>query len=58
MTQRPALEACVETIPRRYAGPGGALAVLQRGRVIARHTWGYANIERRIPFTPATLFRL
>lgn len=58
MRQPAALETCIAELPRRYAGPGGALAVLQRGRVIARHAWGYANTERRIPFTPATLFRM
>lgn len=58
MNKNAALETCIVELPRAYPGPGGALAVLQRGRVIARHAWGYANTERRIPFTPATLFRM
>jgi D-aminopeptidase len=32
--------------------------VLRRGEVLARHAWGFANAERRIPFTPRTLFRM
>ena len=53
-----ALEAALAAMPRAYPGPGGAAAVLHRGEVVARHGWGWANAERRIPFTPATLFRL
>ncbi len=34
------------------------MAVLRNGEVLLRHTWGWANAERRIPFTPATLFRM
>jgi D-aminopeptidase len=45
-------------LPRHYAGPGGAIAVLRGGEVLLRHSWGYANAERRIPFTPKTLFRM
>jgi D-aminopeptidase len=52
------LDAAVEAIPRAYPGPGGALAVLSQGEVIVRHAWGYANAERRIAFTPRTLFRM
>lgn len=52
------LDAAVEAIPRAYPGPGGALAVLRQGEVLVRHAWGYANAERRIAFTPRTLFRM
>jgi D-aminopeptidase len=52
------LDRFVADLPRRYPGPGGALAVLREGQVIARHAWGFANAERRIPFTPRTLFRM
>lgn len=52
------LEATIATLPNRYAGPGGAIAVLRDGEVLARHTWGWADIERRIAFTPQTLFRM
>jgi D-aminopeptidase len=56
---RPArLDRCLEALPRAYPGPGGAVAVLRDGEVLARHAWGWANAERRIPFTPRTLFRM
>jgi D-aminopeptidase len=52
------LDACLAGLPRAYPGPGGAVAVLREGEVLARHAWGWANAERRIAFTPATLFRM
>ncbi len=52
------LDRIVEALPRTYPGPGGALAVLRDGEVLIRHTWGWANAEQRIPFTPRTLFRM
>lgn len=52
------LDQAVESLPRTYTGPGGAVAVLRNGDVLIRHTWGWANAERRIPFTPRTLFRM
>ncbi len=51
-----ALDTALNAIPTRYVGPGGAIAVLKDGEVLARHTWGWADIERRIPFTPETMF--
>ena len=32
--------------------------MLRRGEVLVRHAWGFANAERRIAFTPRTLFRM
>jgi len=52
------LDAAIADLPSRYPGPGGAVAVLHRGEVLVRHAWGYANAERRIAFTPQTLFRM
>jgi D-aminopeptidase len=52
------LDAVLRRIPSAHAGPGGAIAVLRRGEVLVRHAWGYANAERRIAFTPRTLFRV
>ncbi|HLJ59498.1 MAG TPA: D-aminopeptidase [bacterium] len=52
------LDSCLKALPRTYSGPGGACAVLCAGEVLARHTWGWANAERRISFTPRTLFRM
>ena len=52
------LDRALAALPLAYPGPGGAVAVLRDGEVLARHAWGYANAERRIPFTPRTLFRM
>ncbi len=52
------LDRALDLLPRAYPGPGGAAAVLRNGEVLARHAWGWANAERRIPFTPRTLFRM
>ncbi|MDY0883619.1 D-aminopeptidase [Dongia soli] len=50
-----ALEQAVEDLPRRYPGPGGAVAVVKDGVPIVRHGWGFANLETHQPFTPTTL---
>jgi len=52
------LDKLIETLPQLYPGPGGACAVLRDGETLVRHSWGWANAERRIPFTPGTLFRM
>jgi D-aminopeptidase len=52
------LDRLVARLPAAYPGPGGAVAVLRRGEVLVRHAWGFANAERRIAFTPRTLFRV
>jgi D-aminopeptidase len=49
------LERAVGALPRRYAGPGGAVAVLRDGEVLVRHAWGWADTEQRLPFTPQTM---
>jgi D-aminopeptidase len=52
------LDRIAEALPRAYPGPGGAIAALRDGEVLLRHAWGWANAERRIPFTPRSLFRM
>ena len=52
------LDRAVEHLARTYPGPGGACAVLKDGDIVVRHAWGYANAERRIAFTPKSLFRM
>lgn len=52
------LDGAVAELPRLFPGPGGAVAVLRAGEVLARHAWGWADAERRIAFTPRTLFRM
>ncbi len=51
------LDRVLTRLPQAYPGPGGAVAVLKDGEVLVRHAWGFANAERRIAFTPRTLFR-
>ena len=58
MTGPHTLDTVLDTLPHLYPGPGGAAAVLRDGVVLERRAWGFANAERRIPFTPATLFRM
>ena len=52
---RTALDHALASLPSRYVGPGGAVAVIRDGEVLARHAWGWADAERRIPFTPLTM---
>ncbi|KAI8649922.1 hypothetical protein NCS56_01443300 [Fusarium sp. Ph1] len=49
-TVRAALAAAVS----RFRGPGGAIAVLQDGALIQKQTWGYADLDLRIPMTAQT----
>jgi D-aminopeptidase len=49
------IDQVLAALPNRYIGPGGAVAVLRDGQVLARHCWGWADAERRIPFTPLTM---
>jgi CubicO group peptidase (beta-lactamase class C family) len=49
------IQQILETIPSVYRGPGGAIAVLKDGELIAEKTWGYADLNRRIPVTSQTL---
>jgi D-aminopeptidase len=58
MTMAARLDRLLQILPSAYQGPGGAIAILQRGEILARHTWGFANMEQRIPFTPSTLHRM
>jgi D-aminopeptidase len=52
------LDKALKTVAGTHAGIGGALAVLRNGEVLVRHSWGWADQDRRAPFTPATLFRI
>ncbi|PWY87387.1 beta-lactamase/transpeptidase-like protein [Aspergillus heteromorphus CBS 117.55] len=49
------IQDILEAVPARYRGPGGAVAVLQEGRLVAQHAWGYADLQARTLMTPATL---
>lgn len=50
------LDTVLDTLPTRYPGPGGAVAVVKDGRVLAQRAWGWADAARRIPFTAQTPF--
>jgi D-aminopeptidase len=52
------LDNALSRLPQTYAGAGGAVAVLKDGETLVRHAWGFADLERRLPFTPQTLFRI
>ncbi len=52
------LDRVLDNLPNAYPGPGGAVAVLKEGKLFASRTWGWADVERRLPFTPQTLFRV
>jgi len=58
MTLASRLDDAVKSLPQTYPGPGGACAVLRDGEILVRHAWGFANAERHIRFTPASLFRM
>ncbi|MGE0004147.1 MAG: D-aminopeptidase [Parvibaculaceae bacterium] len=50
------LRRVIDDLPLRFKGPGGAVAVVKDGAVVARQAWGYIDLARHVPFTPATLF--
>ncbi|QIG50171.1 D-aminopeptidase [Nordella sp. HKS 07] len=55
-TALPDIDRAIADLPQQFKGPGGAVAVVKDGAVIARHAWGFADLERRVPFSPETLF--
>jgi len=58
MASLQAFERALAALPQAYPGPGGAVAVLRDGEVLARHAWGWADVDRQITFTSRTLFRI
>ncbi|KAJ5098220.1 Peptidase S12 aminopeptidase DmpB domain C [Penicillium argentinense] len=52
-TQRP-IDEILNTVARRYRGPGGAIAVVKNGELVGQRVWGYADLDRRIPLTSET----
>lgn len=49
-----ALEAALDALPKRLAGPGGVAGVMKDGRVIAARAWGHANLDTGVPMTTGT----
>ncbi|PLB51641.1 beta-lactamase/transpeptidase-like protein [Aspergillus steynii IBT 23096] len=50
------VEKAIAKLQSLHPGPGGAVAVIQNGKVIGRQSWGYADLEQRIPMTCETKF--
>ncbi|MGH8252006.1 MAG: serine hydrolase domain-containing protein [Steroidobacteraceae bacterium] len=54
------MDARIDTLMRAHEGvvPGAAVLVVQDGAPLARRAYGFADLEQRVPVTPATNFRL
>lgn len=52
----PDIDRAIADLATQFKGPGGAVAVVKDRAVIARHGWGFADLERRLPFSATTLF--
>jgi CubicO group peptidase (beta-lactamase class C family) len=48
----------IPDLMRKYAIPGGAVAVLRDGRLIYARGFGYADVENKAPVQPDALFRI
>jgi len=48
----------IPDLMRKYAIPGGAVAVLRDGKLIYARGFGYADVENKTPVQPDALFRL
>ena len=48
----------IRDLMRKYAIPGGAVAVLRDGKLIYARSFGYADIENKTPAQPDALFRI
>jgi CubicO group peptidase (beta-lactamase class C family) len=48
----------ITDLMRKYAIPGGAVAVMRDGRLIYARGFGYADVENKTPVQPDALFRI
>ncbi len=48
----------ISDLMRKYAIPGGAVAVLRDGKLIYARGFGYAHVENKTPVQPDALFRI
>lgn len=48
------IQKILEIAPTLYRGPGGAAAVLKDGELVGEHTWGFADLDKRIPMKNTT----
>ena len=51
-------EQSVRDLMRKYAMPGGAIAVVRDGKLLYARGFGYADVEGRKPVQPDALFRI
>ena len=49
-----ALERAILCLPQQFKGPGGAVGVVECGKIVARQAWGYANLATGLAMTTAT----
>ena len=54
------MQARVDQLMSRYDGtvPGASLLIVRDGKPLVRRSYGFANLEEKIPATPATNYRL
>jgi len=55
------LPPTIDALFKDYVGPdtpGASVSVIRNGKVLYSRAYGYANLEDRVPVTPATNFRL
>ena len=50
------LDTLVESLRKDVGARGVAVALIENGKVTTVRTYGYADLERRIPVTPQTTF--
>jgi len=48
----------IRDLMRKYAIPGGAVAVVRDGKLFYARGFGYANVENKTPVQPDALFRI
>ena len=51
-------DQAIPDLMRKYAIPGGAVAVLRDGKLIYARGFGYADVENKTPVQPDALFRI
>ncbi|KAH7062597.1 beta-lactamase/transpeptidase-like protein [Macrophomina phaseolina] len=54
-TAAESVERILDTVPDRYRGPGGCVAILKDGALVGQRAWGFANLDARIAMTPRTV---
>lgn len=52
---RAEIDTILSAIPHKARGPGGSAAVIKDGEVVSQLSWGYANLEQRVPMSATTV---